>query len=114
MKSKPKVGTPGVGRPVRGSTTGRPVMVALDLLGRRASLRILWELRGEPLTFRALQDAAGTNPSILNTRLRELREAHLVERGEGGYQLAPAGRTLLVAIAPLYAWAEKWGSSGSR
>ena len=34
-------------------------MAALDLLGRRGSLRILWELReGVPLTFRALQDAA--------------------------------------------------------
>jgi DNA-binding HxlR family transcriptional regulator len=38
---------PKVGKPVRGSTTGRPIMVALDLLGRRAALRILWELRGE-------------------------------------------------------------------
>jgi DNA-binding HxlR family transcriptional regulator len=111
MKSKAKVKTPKVGRPVRGSTTGRPVMVALDLLGRRASLRILWELRVGPLTFRALQEAAATNPSILNTRLRELREAHLVEHGEGGYRLAPEGETLLVAMAPLYAWAEEWGSA---
>jgi hypothetical protein len=60
--------TPQVGRPVRGSKTGRPIMAALDLLGRRSSLRILWELRaGSALTFRALQDAAQTNPSLLNT-----------------------------------------------
>jgi len=58
-----------IGTPVRGSTTGRPIMVVLDLLGRRGALRILWELRGEPLTFRALQAACGSNPGLLNTRL---------------------------------------------
>ena len=42
---------------MRGSRTGRPVMVLLDLLGRRGALRVLWELRGDPLTFRALQKA---------------------------------------------------------
>ena len=46
-------------------------MVVLDLLGRRMALRILWELSRapEPLTFRALQTAAETNPSVLNSRL---------------------------------------------
>ncbi len=37
--------TPKIGAPVRGSKAGRPLMVALDLLGRRATLRIFWELR---------------------------------------------------------------------
>ena len=41
---------------VRGSTTGRPIMVLLDLLGRRWTLRIVWELREEPRRFRELQD----------------------------------------------------------
>ena len=35
---------------------------------------LLWELRGEPLTFRALQAACDTNPGSLNTRRKELRE----------------------------------------
>jgi len=35
---------PRPGRVVRGSATGRPLMAALDLLGRRWALRILWEL----------------------------------------------------------------------
>ena len=30
---------------VRGSRTGRPIMALLDLLGRRWTLRIIWELR---------------------------------------------------------------------
>lgn len=99
---------PKPGRPVRGSTSGRPIMALLDLLGRRACLRILWELRNDRLTFRALQDAAGTNPSVLNTRLTELREAGIVEHDGEGYRLTPRGRDLLGHLAPLHAWAEAW------
>ena len=39
---------------VRGSRTGRPIMMLLDLLGRRWVLRIVWELRDEPRRFRDL------------------------------------------------------------
>ena len=52
---KRKVTTPKPGTPVRGSRTGRPIMAALDLLGRRWALRVLWELRGGPLSFRELR-----------------------------------------------------------
>ncbi len=99
---------PAVGRPVRGSRTGRPIMVVLDLLGRRAALRVLWELRSDTLTFRALQEAAQTNPSLLNTRLKELREAGLIEH-DGGYRLSTRGRSMLAALQPLYEWSERWG-----
>lgn len=68
-------------------------MVALDLLGRRTALRVLWELRGDPLTFRALQDACETNTRLLNTRLTELREAGLVEHAEGGLSADGRGET---------------------
>lgn len=81
-------------------------MAVLDLLGRRGTLRILWELREAPLTFRALQTAAATNPSLLNTRLKELREVGWIEHDEGGYRLSDAGRGLLEALWPLYRWAE--------
>jgi len=100
--------TPRVGRPVRGSRSGRPIMAVLDLLGRRAALRVLWELRGPALTFRALQDAAATNPALLNTRLKELREAGVVDHGEGGYFLTDSGRSLMHALHPLSDWAAAW------
>jgi DNA-binding HxlR family transcriptional regulator len=93
---------------VRGSTTGRPIMALLDLLGRRMALRILWELRAASLTFRALQQAAETNPSVLNARLRELREARIVEHGPEGYRLTPPGESLLQLLLPLHLWAEEW------
>lgn len=84
-------------------------MVALDLLGRRTALRVLWELREGSLTFRALQDACETNTRLLNTRLTELREVDLVEHAEGGYRLTDEGRRLSKALKPLSAWAEQWG-----
>ena len=98
---------------VRGSRTGRPIMVLLDLLGRRMALRVLWELAKADAarTFRDLQTAADTNPSVLNSRLKELREAKLVMRDENGYRLTDAGRSLSSLMLPLHEWAEDWASA---
>jgi DNA-binding HxlR family transcriptional regulator len=85
-------------------------MVALDMLGRRGALRILWELRGEPLTFRALQAACDSNPGSLNTRLKELRDLGIVGHEAGGYRLTPVGRTLIAALQPLQTWADDWAA----
>jgi DNA-binding HxlR family transcriptional regulator len=94
---------------VRGSTTGRPIMVLLDLLGRRWTLRIVWELREEPRRFRELQAAIGASPTIINTRLAELREAKLIELDEtSGYRLTALGQELLQLFLPLHLWSEKW------
>jgi DNA-binding HxlR family transcriptional regulator len=107
--------TPLPGRPVRGSASGRPVMALLDLLGRRGQLRLLWELRdGQPQTFRVLQASAGEmSPSVLNDRLKELREARLVELGDAGYQLSEAGRGLVKHLKPLNRWAEDWAAAAN-
>jgi DNA-binding HxlR family transcriptional regulator len=86
-------------------------MALLDLLGRRWVLRILWELREEPAaTFRELQHRCGDlSSSVLNQRLRELREAGIVAaRDPSGYELTQAGRDLLQALAPIDEWAARW------
>lgn len=83
-------------------------MALLDLLGRRTCLRILWELRSQRMSFRALQDAAATNPSVLNTRLGELRAVGIVSLDSDGYGLTAQGRGLMEALAPLNRWAERW------
>lgn len=85
-------------------------MVALDVLGRRGTLRVLWEMRGEPLTFRALQDACETNPGTLNARLKELRGLGLVDH-QDGYRLTADGRALVRALGPLQSWADRWAAS---
>src|SRR6201994_334590 len=96
-------------RRVRGSTSGRPIMALLDLLGRRWALRAIWELRGEPLPFRGLQAACGAiSSSVLNERLAELRAAGIVTASDGGYALTPEGRELLDLYPALNDWAERW------
>jgi DNA-binding HxlR family transcriptional regulator len=102
--------SPLPGRPVRGSRTGRPVMALLDLLGRRGTLRLIWELRdGHPQSFRLLRASAdGISPSVLNSRLKELREARVVELGPAGYTLTQQGRLLVEHLKPLNRWAESW------
>jgi DNA-binding HxlR family transcriptional regulator len=102
--------TPKPGKPVRGSQTGRPIMALLDLLGRRWTLRILWELREESLGFRALQDRCDAmSPSVLSQRLTELQEAGIVQPNEeADYTLTQEGTTLLQSLAPLNDWALRW------
>jgi len=96
----------------RGSRTGRPIMVLLDLLGRRWTLRIVWELRDDAKRFRELQDAIGASPTIINTRLAELREARLVRLDEqAGYRLTALGEELLRLFLPLHLWSEKWAKA---
>jgi len=99
------------GRAVASSASGRPIMVLLELLGRRWALRVIWELRSGPLLFRVLQErCGGMSSSVLNERLRELRSAGVVELGRGGYRLTREGRRLLDAYGPLNAWAERWAA----
>jgi DNA-binding HxlR family transcriptional regulator len=97
-------------RNVRGSRTGRPVMALLDLLGRRWTLRILWELRDKALTSRALREACDdASPTVLQARLAELRHAGFVELMPlSGYRLTEMGRELLGTFLPLHRFAERW------
>jgi DNA-binding HxlR family transcriptional regulator len=100
---------PRPGARVRGSATGRPIMALLDLLGRRWTLRVIWELRDGPLTFRNLQAACdGMSSSVLNQRLGELRDAGIADRDGEGFRLTDEGRRLLEAFEPLDAWAKRW------
>ena len=85
-------------------------MAALDLLGRRWSLRVLWEMRDGPIGARALLAACeGLSSSVLYDRLRELREAGLVAQDDdGAYRLTSLGATLRSALDPLDGWAQEW------
>jgi DNA-binding HxlR family transcriptional regulator len=88
-------------------------MAALDLLGRRWSLRILWELRAGPIGARSLRARCdGMSSSVLYDRLRELTTAGLVTRTDGDlYGLTPLGTSLGTAIDPLAQWAATWAAT---
>jgi DNA-binding HxlR family transcriptional regulator len=100
------------GAPVRGSSTGRPLMAAMDLLGRRWTLRVLWELRAGSLGARALQERCDAmSSSVLYERLRELTDARLIDQTPtGGYALTRLGSSLQEALAPLDTWSKKWAT----
>jgi len=102
--------------PVRGLKSGRPIMALLDLLGRRWALRVIWELRERPATFREVRErCGGVSPTVLNDRLRELREVGVLEHDEGeGYRCTAHGLALVQALAPLDAWAKGWARRVAR
>jgi DNA-binding HxlR family transcriptional regulator len=111
----PKQAVPMKKRRVRGSRSGRPVMALLDLLGRRWTLRIIWELREQPLTSRALREACDeASPTVLQARLSELRDAGFVELlSGGGYALTDLGSELRQTFLPLHRFADRWSKLGS-
>jgi DNA-binding HxlR family transcriptional regulator len=89
-------------------------MVLFDLLGRRWTLRVIWELRDDALTFRELQSrCADMSSSVLNQRMSELRDAGIVTTEDGeGYKLSHEGQTLIEALSPLHTWANQWSERG--
>jgi len=82
----------------------------LALLEARYALRVLWALRdGHAQTFRLLQDSVGgITPNTLNTRLKALRDAGLVQHGGDGYSVTPLGADLLRRVADLQGFAPRW------
>lgn len=102
---------------IRGSRTGRPIMALLDLLGRRWTLRIVWEMREQALTSRALRAACDdASPTVVQQRLSELRAAGFIEKLDaGGYRLTTLGKELFGTFMPLHQFAEKWSKrAGSK
>ncbi len=94
---------------IRETETSAGLALALDHFGRRWALRVIWELRGEPLKFRALRAACGgISPSVMQARLQQLRDLGLIEQIPGlGYRHTAAGQQLFRVIAPLGEWADR-------
>lgn len=91
-------------------------MELLDLLGRRWTLRLLWELRTPVASFRELQARSGDmSSSVLSQRLGELRDAGvIVASNGGGYELSEEGRELVEVLLPLNEWAKAWAKRSPR
>jgi DNA-binding HxlR family transcriptional regulator len=93
----------------RESLTAPPLAELFDLLGRRWTLRILWELRDRTLAFNDLRRAVGgMSQSVLVTRLTDLFGAGLVADVPGGYRLTERGRSLVQELGPVAGWAAGW------
>ncbi|MFZ6013712.1 MAG: winged helix-turn-helix transcriptional regulator [Bacteroidota bacterium] len=101
--------TPVPGTPVRGSQTGKPIMALFDLLGRSWAMGIVWNLSKGPHNFRQLQEKCeAVSPTTLNTRLKELKEARIIDHIPEGYYLTKAGHELFDLLVPLGTWSKRW------
>lgn len=82
----------------------------------RYAMRVLWALRdGHPQTFRLLQDSVGgITPNTLNTRIKELREAGLLDHGNDGYTVTPTGHDLLKRLSDVQPFAARWAAAHPR
>jgi len=88
----------------------------LSLLESRYAIRVLWALKdGHPQTFRLLQDSVGNiTPNTLNTRIKEMREAGLMDHGPNGYIVTHMGIDLLKRMGDLSAFAGKWTAAQAK
>lgn len=93
-----------------------PVIQLFNLLESRYALRVIWALSdGHPQTFRLLQDSVGgVTPNTLNTRIKELRAARLVDHGGNGYRLTAQGADLARRLAEIQPFACKWSQQQAR
>ena len=91
----------------------RPMPAALDLLGRRWALRLVWELRRDAVSFSELRSRVRISPSVLSTRLGELSEAGVLERDASRrYTLTGRGRELARLLYEINRWAESGETPG--
>ena len=92
------------------------VIQLFDLLESRYAMRVIWALSdGHPQTFRLLQDSVGgVTPNTLNTRLKELRAARLVDHSGHGYRLTTQGTDLARRLVEVQQFAGKWSQHQAR
>jgi DNA-binding HxlR family transcriptional regulator len=91
----------------------KPIERALELLGRRWALRLVWELRRSTLAFSEFRERTGISPSVLSARLAELVEAGVLERDTARrYRLSGRGRELARLLYELNRWAEAQQQTG--
>ena len=88
-----------------------PLLVLVELLGRRFGWSLIWALRHGAQPFTTLVQVTGAGENTASQRLRELRNAGLVEIDEGGhYRLTGHGRRALDPIESLATFAEGWAA----
>ncbi len=87
-----------------------PTYAAMELLGQRWMLRVLWELEPGPLGFLELRRRMDNcSSSMLSQRLQHLQGAGLAaKRPDKAHELTRAGRELVTALHPIWEWSRSW------
>ncbi|MGV9413999.1 winged helix-turn-helix transcriptional regulator [Nocardia sp. NPDC003693] len=100
----------------RAESADGPVLAAMDLLGQRWMLRVIWELEPGPLGFLELRRRMGNcSSSMLSVRMQRLQEAGVVaKKPDKSYELTTAGIELGLALEALWKWSDRWGANLAR
>lgn len=86
------------------------MLAAMELLGQRWMLRVLWELAPGRIGFLELRRRMGNcSSSVLSTRLQQLQHAGaIVKNPDKSYELTAAGRELGTALEAVWDWSARW------
>ncbi|HEX4931544.1 MAG TPA: helix-turn-helix domain-containing protein [Gemmatimonadaceae bacterium] len=100
----------------RGQTFQSPVELALDVIGGKWKMPILWRLNQRDWRYNELhRDLKRVSHKVLTQQLRELEDAGLLTRTvhpvippHVDYAITELGRTAIPAIEALRAWGAKY------
>ncbi|GAB3203831.1 winged helix-turn-helix transcriptional regulator [Nocardia tengchongensis] len=97
----------------RADASTAPLLAAMDLLGQRWILRVIWELEPGALGFLELRRRMGNcSSSMLSVRLQRLVEAGVaIKRADKSYELTTAGEELGRALEAVWTWSERWADN---
>jgi DNA-binding HxlR family transcriptional regulator len=91
------------------------VTQAMDILGKKWTITILYQLLSGPKRFCHLEADTDVSGRLLSERLKELEAAGMVTRTiypevppRVEYQLTEKGKEVGPIIADIYGWASKW------
>ena len=98
--------------------TDCPILYAMDLIGQKWKLPILWyiaDAENQTLRYRELErKVVGITATMLTKCLRELERDKFITRKQYStipptveYTLANRGRTLIPALESVYKWADE-------
>jgi DNA-binding HxlR family transcriptional regulator len=111
---------------IRGETVGVikeeyscMLALAMDLVGGKWKMAVLWQLRERPVRFGELKRRlAGVTQKMLTQQLRELEElglvtrtVHMVVPPKVEYSLAPEGEKLVPVLSALCQWSGEYAAA---
>lgn len=88
---------------------------ALDLIGKRWTALIIYQLLEGPQRFNAIESALPVSGRLLSERLKELEKEGIVERKVFSevpirveYSLTEKGHSLEATVREIEEWSKKW------
>lgn len=88
---------------------------AMELIGKRWTALIIYQLLNGPQRFNAIESALPISGRLLSERLKELEKEEIVERKVYSevpirveYSLTEKGRSLEGAVREIEQWAQNW------